>query len=204
MRVPSRTSRSAFTMVEILVVLVIIGILAGLVIPRLFNSGDRQASLESQAVAALLTAAAQRDSLSSQPLALAFDPERNRLSLEVLSTGEEGDAAAEWIPAPLIPPVILTSAELREALSDGHAVAASKEASSAAKSAVWRIELGQAQQRPTITLVLGHGEDRAWQLDLLPGELAARRREIPATSGPVTPDTRSEDLDATGRREQPW
>ena len=204
MRVPSRTSRSAFTMVEILVVLVIVGILAGLVIPRLFNSGDRQAAIESQAVAALLTAAAQRDSLSSQPLALAFDPERNRLSLEVYSTGDAEDGPADWVPAPLIPPVNLTTAELLEALSDGRSVSSPKGASAAAKSAVWRIELGQAQQRPTITLVLGHGDDRAWQLDLLPGELAARRREIPAAAGPVTPDTRSEDLDATGRREQPW
>lgn len=206
MTVPVRTTRRAFTMIEILVVLVIIGILAALVVPRLFNSGEKQAAVESKALAALLTAAAQRDALSSQPLALAYDPEHRQFSLEILATaeGETDSAAPSWTPAPLIPAVILTQLDVTEALADGRAMTTPAGASTAAQSAVWRIELGRGEQRPQVTIVLSHGESRRWQLDLLPGELAARSREIPATSSPLAPDTRAEDLDATGRREQPW
>jgi hypothetical protein len=76
-------------------------------------------------------------------------------------------------------------------------------------TANWRIELPQARARPTITLVLrtlqdAPGKAQAWQIDLLPGTLAAQLRPLAYDQPPQPAQTSAIDLDATGRRADPW
>jgi type II secretory pathway pseudopilin PulG len=197
MRVRGQFVLGAFTIAEVIVVVIIIGLLGLIVVPRLLGMAGRQSEVEAQGVRSLLTAAAQRDAAGSRSLALGYDQSRRELRLLEL---QEKAGTPAWLPAPLVRPVRLGQIEVREALAQGQPQV---------PTANWRIELPQARARPTITLVLrtlqdAPGKAQAWQIDLLPGTLAAQLRPLAYDQPPQPAQTSAIDLDATGRRADPW
>ncbi|MBL8991214.1 MAG: hypothetical protein JNJ48_06505 [Phycisphaerae bacterium] len=192
-------ARSAFSMIEIVVVVALLAIVGGVIVPRLVSTGARQAQVEAQAVRAMLSAAAQRDALSNQSMALEYDGATRELSLWVQLTGEnEGDAV--WAPAPLVRPVRVETGQLRSVAIDGRAVNAPQ----------WRIDFPGGQPRPSLSVLIvfdgsALGGNAAWQVDLPPDATAAMVTPLPGESDwrPATSNS-GVDLDATGRRSTPW
>lgn len=195
---PSRLSlRSAFTLVEVLVVMVIIAILATLTVPRLLGAQGRQAEVEAQGVRALLSQAAQRDAVSSDTLSINYDHEKQELSVDSLV---DKDGQRDWHPLPLIRPIRFVSLVLAEASADGQ---------SQPPDTSFRVVFAGAKPRPSIGLLLRTAPDmpgnaRAWQADLLPGQTVALLRAVNVTAALAAPDGTTIDLDVEGQRTQPW
>lgn len=76
-----RRARRGFTLVEILVVLVIIGIAAAMVVPRLGNTGDIQASSAARAAVANLQYAQNEAIVRQAPITVAFDIDQESYEL---------------------------------------------------------------------------------------------------------------------------
>ena len=84
MRVASVGGARAFTIVEVLVVVVLLAAVAGLVAPRLTNNAARRVTAAAESTAEALSALARRDAMLSQPLALTYDQASNMLRSTVL------------------------------------------------------------------------------------------------------------------------
>jgi prepilin-type N-terminal cleavage/methylation domain-containing protein len=216
-----------FTIVEVIVVMIILGVLGALVVPRLVGVGGRQAEVEAESVRVLLSAFAQRDAIARQRVALAFDAARSELSVQALVpadvgavgsagggegqgggdgdaslaalAGESAGAAMAWRNTGLIRPVRLALVGLGEVLVGGQ---------SQPVDAAWRVTLSPAQTRPSLTLVLrergGGAEGRAWQVDLPSAATGATIRGLAAGSAVLIVDDLAEDLDKQGRRSNAW
>jgi prepilin-type N-terminal cleavage/methylation domain-containing protein len=192
----------AFTMVEIIVVIVLISVLAGLVLPRLFNAADKQVGQEARACGLLLSALAQRDATSNEPLALDFNGQTQQLTLMVLMAKNEGDTPT-WQPAPLSERVSLGVSRITQVTTDSRPVPGA----TADGTGSWRIEVPATDARPPITLVLtreGSDKGPAFQVDLATGEVTARLRELPSPGATLSSDAQSQDLDRQGSREVAW
>ena len=189
--------RRAFTLVEVLVVMVIIAILAMLTVPRLIGSQSRQAEVEVQGVRALLSQAAQRDAVSSDTLSLNYDAEKQELSVQSLV---EKEGQRDWHALPLIRPVRFTSIVLADATADGQGQA---------PDGGFRVVFAGAHPRPAVALLLRTAPDLpgkayAWQVDLLPGQTVAKMRTV-SEAAPLAPaESAVIDLDEQGLRTQPW
>lgn len=199
MRLPAFTSRArgAFTLVEVLVVMVIIAILATLTVPRLVGAQGRQAEVEAQGVRSVLSQAAQRDAVSSEAMAVSYDAEKRELSIESLA---DVDGERAWRPMPMIRPVRFASIELASASADGQ---------EQPPDTSFRVQLAGAKPRPAVSLMLRTtanlpGTPRAWQIDLLPGQTVATIRAVPTGAPLAAPSTTTIDLDVEGQRTQPW
>lgn len=189
--------RRAFTLVEVLVVMMIIAILSMLTIPRLIGSQSRAAEVEAIAVRTLLSQAAQQDSVTSTSLAISYDHEKQELSLQ---TTVEKEGKREWAPMPLVRSVRFSSSVLADASADGQ---------TQGQGANFRIEFVSAKPRPVVSLLVKTAPDlpgtpRAWQIDLLPGQTVATVRSVGAEAPIAQPESTSIDLDANGQRTQPW
>ncbi|CAG1003630.1 hypothetical protein PHYC_03080 [Phycisphaerales bacterium] len=181
----------AFTIVEVIVVVVILGILVGAMAPRLAALTGREAQAAAGRVANLLSAAATRDLLTHQRIAVEFDGEASRLRLLVLS--EDGEM---WKEDPLTPAVNLGEVKVTRATMESAMLDAMN----------WRVEFPQDQPRPALLLVLsgGRGGDtyrveiasRASRAVVRAGENPSAR-EVAELDGVV-------DLDARGMGEQAW
>lgn len=194
--VKARASR-AFTLVEVLVVMIIITILATLTVPRLLGTQGRQAEVEAQGIKALLSQAAQQDAVSSMTLSLNFNQEKQELSVQTLT---EKEGKRDWYAAPMIRPVRFASIQLAEATSDGQTQTPDTD---------FRIVFAGAKPRPAVSLLLRttpdmSGAARAWQIDLLPGQTVATFRSIGAEAHLSPPQSTSIDLDIEGQRTQSW
>ncbi len=192
-----KTSARAFTLIELIVVILILGIIAAAVAPRLGDSTLRRAQQQVRDVAGLLSAAVRRDATGAQRLALEFNAEEKRLSLLVLRAAAPGSRALpQWSPDPLAPPVAFTDVRLRDALADGAPL----------DRRGWRIEFPRNQPRPEIELRLETGEPpravTAWSVLLLPSASSAAFDGLGANS--PRPILRSVDLDALGKGAQSW
>jgi len=219
---PFRRVRGAFSMVEMIVVIILIGVLAAVAIPRMTGTRDRAAAAESESVRQLLSSLGQRLTLSGQVVALQYEPGARRLSLLMhaesgtLSTvGPAAKAGPAWKPMPLVRPVVLASTRLSALIVDGRAVALSSLPGAGGASggggggAPYQLEFQPGRVRPMVTLVLiredSAGEQSAaYQVDLLSEEPAARLRTIASASAIQPIEIRGEDLDASGRRTSPW
>jgi prepilin-type N-terminal cleavage/methylation domain-containing protein len=193
----ARRLRSAFTLVEVLVVMIIIAILATLTVPRLIGTQGRAAEVEALSVKSLLSQAAQQDAVTSGSLSLNFNQEKQELSVEALT---EKEGKRDWYPVPMIRPIRFASIIIADATSDGQTQTPSTD---------FRVVFAGAKPRPAVSLLLRTipempGPPRAWQVDLLPGQTVATFRAI----GPAAPLAPSQgtaiDLDANGQRNQSW
>jgi prepilin-type N-terminal cleavage/methylation domain-containing protein len=199
-----RAAGAGFSLVEVIVVIVIIGVIAGLVLPRLTGTAARRAGVDAQAVADLLTSAAQRALVSRQPLVLTYEPAADTLTLQTVSL-TEGDEGASvggtlWKRAPLTNPVVLAGIDIIAVQADGQRFDPSGQ---------FRIAFSPAQSRPSVSMLvhtsagLG-GEKRAWQIDLPTLAASATLRSVGVDQLIAPAETGSVDLDASGRRSTAW
>jgi prepilin-type N-terminal cleavage/methylation domain-containing protein len=196
----ARGSSRAFTFVELVVVIVILAVVAGMVIPRLTSWKSREGELAVNIVADLLTAAAKRDTYSTQRSAIEFDASTGRfrlLALRVRDVQSFDPGGEEWVEDPLSPAAKLEGANLMSATA-GIAELDPKR---------FQIEFpgaGSAQGRPGLALVFADTAGQQWTVRL--PSTATRAEVTPGVSraGSTTGDSYAVDLDATGRRDDPW
>jgi len=179
--------RSGFTLIELIVAVVIIGVLSGVVIPRVMQRSTSAESRETERVAQLLSAMANRESLSSQQVQLTWDADASRL--EVLTPSAE--AADNTMRADrLIPGVTL------ELLSMTEATAGSQEL----RGEEWVFQTSPGLPRPLLTLLLEARSGRSWTIMLEPQGTVAR-----VFAGDEPKEVlQSIDLDEEGMRDQAW
>jgi prepilin-type N-terminal cleavage/methylation domain-containing protein len=190
--VHTRGIRHGFTLIELVVVVVLTAIIAGVILPRLMRTDEREARIEAEAVASLVGSAARRGAVSAQRVALEFIDGRFQgvmLRNENPGSFDEGDVV--WAPDPFLPTLRLVSLSLAGASADG-ATLGDRE---------WRVELG-GQGRPELLLVLEDSRGGRWTV-LLAGDADG----AVAFAGEALPEgyaQRTVDLDRTGRGLAPW
>lgn len=182
-----RRCAPGFSIVELLVVVVILGVLSAMMAPRLASISGRGTEVAAERAAGVLSAAARRNNLTTQRLALEFNGEREDLALLVFDP-----ARGEWREDGLTGRVSLSGSLLREATSDGVRLEQGR----------WVLELPQSGPRPLIRMVFTDTRGRdPWLVVLAP---RAARAEVRAGDGAGADADESVDLDALGRGEQPW
>ncbi|MHC4107383.1 MAG: prepilin-type N-terminal cleavage/methylation domain-containing protein [Planctomycetota bacterium] len=196
MHPPSRQSRSAaaraFTLVEMIVVVIIVALLFSMTIPRFAGSERRTLQTSADQVADLLLMYAQRASLDHRPVGVWYDEDRRAIMLMIVDIDEQRpDAPPDWRLDRLVAPVRLpATVDLLDARADGEPV----------DLAIWPISNRPGQQRPTIEITLGAFEHETTVM-LAAHAIAPRRidwdDDVPAERIPI-------DLDAEGRTREEW
>lgn len=184
--------RSAFTMIETLIVIVIIALVAAVVVPRAFRATDRDAELAVNSLAELISTAARRDAFASQPLALTYDVDRSRVEL----WGRTVDAVtgkATWKADPLTPAADAFHIQMAEISSDGVALDPDR----------WWYEFPQSTRRPSLVVrAVSPLTGRAWTIELPATGMRAVVSE--ATGARPRDEVGVIDLDASGKADAPW
>ncbi|MBX3357763.1 MAG: type II secretion system protein [Phycisphaeraceae bacterium] len=193
----------AFTLVELILVIVLISILASVVVPRLTGNDGRRAENEVRAIESLLAAAATRDAFTAEPRILAWDAPSGTLAMFVrrVATGSV-DSEPAWLEDGLVPPVRLALTEIREATADGQRL----------DTGSFAVQFSQTEPRPSLALLIAPRRQGArdaagdsWQIDLAPEAIEPIRTPV-ASSAPrlSASPSRTVDLDATGQGGKPW
>jgi prepilin-type N-terminal cleavage/methylation domain-containing protein len=185
-----------FTLIELIVVVVVLAVLAGLTIPRVMGTGDRKGRTEAEAAASLLTQAARRQMLTTSRVALEYDAASPALRIVTLKPSDIASFDGRdrvWIEDPLLPRVALESLEMVAATSSTAALDPKR----------FHAELSEGTGRVALSLIL---RDRLagteWSIRLPP----TSDRALLAQGRPQNPlaDPDTMDLDDTGRRDSPW
>ena len=184
--------RNGFTLIEIVIVIMIIALFAGLIIPRMASLGKRNESLTVDKVADLLSAFSYRDSVASGSTAIEFVATDNSLLLLALQPDPlNPEDPRVWSRDYLAAPVDIPSSLTLRALQDGKLLPDSN----------WSILTNSDGTRPKIEMEL--------QGDLVDASIVLD----PWAPGPyVVDNTRQEvvlfpdvfDLDAAGQDREPW
>lgn len=175
-------------MVELIVVVVMLGVLAGLVGPRLLGWTHRDTEAAALKLADLLSAAARRDLLSSQRVSIDYDAKRGSARMQVLTVNGRDSS---WENDPLVPEVGFGDVKITIATADGVSM----------NAAGWRVEFSGSVARPAVGVVLaGDRGKETYRVDL-----ASRGARAVVTNSAVPPDgIEPLDLDAAGKEEAPW
>ncbi len=96
--------RSAFTLLEMIVVIIIMGLMASMIVPRLGGTRDREFSLTVDKVSDVMLMFAHRVSTSNRPVGYRFDSGTNTFELLIK---REHDGEMYWANDPLAPPVTM-------------------------------------------------------------------------------------------------
>lgn len=218
----------AFTLIEIIVVVLIIAIAAGVFLPRLGGNADRRAQVEAEGVRELISILAEQQSdvgvtlgtsaggvdtnTASGVASLLFNPETNSIGIV---RRVAGDRKGEWADQAdrLVSPVPLDECVLAQVVLDGRV----QEVKS---GEAFRIDFVPRQPRPAVSIVLvmrragsgtfgsgssSAGAERSWQIDLAPLAAAATMRELaPGTRVADPLVSESVDLDLNGEGDSPW
>lgn len=192
-----RSARRAFTLIELIVVIVLLTVIAGAIVPRLVTTEARRAETSVKNIAALLSAAAHRDAVGGDSIAIVHDGKAGQMTLETLRRAES-TAAAEWKRDRFTQPVEFDQVRVRQALIDGREASGNE----------WRIEFTPVEQRPTVELIVesgAEGKSRAWYIELLPYDTSAKIVSMGGGSSvPTSTALRSVDLDASGKGDSAW
>lgn len=190
----------AFTLIELIVVIIMISILAGFIVPRIINTGKRQAEIEATEVARLLSVAARRSALAAEVVAVEYDGTGPRLSMVVLRNVDTGRGLKQaWVADPLTPPVELTAVNVVRAVGDGQVLGTA--------GGRWWVDFDPSQPRPVLWLLVGDdraAESEGWQIELLPEETSASKRPATDPSRASLAGLLRIDLDATNQGERAW
>lgn len=202
---PKTRFRSAFTLIEVIAVLLIAGIVVGLIAPRVSTSTRRSTENSVRAAASMLAIVAQRAASSSELSALVYDHEEGTLSVEVLrqQQGSYNRTERVWRRDPFAPEVVLSGCRVSSFVTDGMRVSEDS----------FRLVFEPGVSRPQISMTLTEATSgatrttvdggRTWQIDL--PSYALR----PVVSGLISEPNAREvpepiDLDQLGRVEQDW
>ncbi len=204
-----RAHLGGFTLLETIVVVVIVGILAGLIVPRMINVGQRQAEQESASVQRLLSVAAEKCAVWNQTVAVDFstDP-AGGARLTVWSQVEDAKASADttgaarvrWREDPLVEPVVFERLRVAQAAQDGQILPSGK----------WRVAFVPGQPRAELTLRLEpkvEADGPMWSVSIAPDQTTAVRdiaSGMASGRGPTVTQSRSIDLDDAGKGQTPW
>jgi prepilin-type N-terminal cleavage/methylation domain-containing protein len=201
-----------FTLIEAIVVIVIVGLLAGITVPRMINVGQRQAELEAKGVRSLLSVAADKASSLHRPVAIDFAEATTgsaavgpRLTIWVeqedvkAAADASGAARVKWERDRLAEIVELSRLKIASVTSDGAVLPKGK----------WRITITPGQPRPAMELRLepvSSGDGPVWMVTLAPDDTAAVL--VPEdgfhTAGAASAPFRTIDLDDTGKGDSKW
>ena len=156
--------RRAFSMIEVLVVILILAVMAGAIAPRLVSFTALRVAPTARQVGDVLSVAGRRDRLTSQRVAI--DYADHTLRMLILRPAADG-VGSEWADDPLAQTVNLGPVELVSARLDGAELDADQ----------WRVELATTGRRPLLTLLLAapDGHD-PWTVELAPESAAAEIR----------------------------
>lgn len=192
-RATSAPTIRAFTLIELMVVVLIIAVVAALAIPRLFGGEQRALRLASERIADFLLMYAQRESMAQQPIGLVWNAEDYAMELWVLDReGEGATSHGSWRMDTMVEPTVIPDdVSLDLVRVDGRAVAEN----------AWPLITLPGHDRYTLEFFLSGGGESA-QVVLYPHALS-----------PIIVDNINDsralerqpiDLDATGRAREPW
>lgn len=181
------TSRAAFSVIELIVVIVILGVLAGALVPRIAGWSRRDAQAAALRAADVLSAAARRETLSGQTVAVEYDPDHGVRML----VNDPAGGTDSWREDPLVPSVNLSGVRLISAFEDTASLPVDR----------WRVVFRSAGPRAAVGIVLAaERTEERWRVDLPAGGTRAV-----VTKGDAAPQSISAmDLDADGKGDQPW
>jgi prepilin-type N-terminal cleavage/methylation domain-containing protein len=186
----ARRRDAAFTLVELVLVVIILGIASLVVVPRIVSRDRRQEEQAVEGVRELLSAAARREALTSRGVALEFDVLAGSLSVLAPRARKEGDWSrdTQWTRDLFVPPAALGPLELTHAVVDSVPQPAD----------YWLAVLSGLDMRPEIRLTLtGTGTGRTWVVTLPPD--AGGAGIAAGAAGPAAID-----LDRSGQRDAAW
>lgn len=180
----------AFTLVELIVVILLIALAAGLAAPRLFGGEGRRVAARAEAAAEVLSAAARRDALLSRPVAIAFNREDG--VLRVLSLTADDRGRMDWRDDAMMPRADLSEVTLAEIRADGAAL----------DPVQFRLVFDQFEPRPALRLVLTDADGENTRVV----ELAPTAGQAVVVGAGAEESTLSvaQDLDALGKEEEAW
>ena len=190
-----RHNASAFTLIEVIVVVAVLVILIAMTVPRLLSQDRRQLQATADGVADLLIMFAQREALSDRPVGIWHDAERNWIVLMRLDHAEGArDEPATWQRDPAVKPVKLPS------IVPAHGVLASVD-SGPIDFRQWPIVTEPGRPRPAVEISLITGDDLVKTISLPAHAIAPHESE----TGHELVELRSPiDLDAEGRHREDW
>ncbi|MFG0291684.1 MAG: type II secretion system protein [Phycisphaerales bacterium JB050] len=202
--VSSRAHR-AFTLMEVIVVLIVMAIAMGMIVPRVSTSTHRQSENMVRAVSSMVALCAQRSVAGSEISALVYDAEERTLRVEVLrqERGNYDRTDREWRSDPFAPEVRLETCRVQRVVMDG--VSFNQES--------FRLVFEPGVQRPQVSMTIAEGESepdgyqrsdqRVWQIDL--PSYALRPVVSGLSTGAVELGAPQPiDLDAMGQVEESW
>jgi len=151
----SHIHKTAFTLLEMIVVIIVIGIMASMVVPRLSGNQDREFNLTVDRVGDVVLMFAHRVSTSNQPSAIRYDPQSRQIELLVKINDED---ELYWDIDPLATPITLPSWFESDALAifvDGELM----------DTMQWPLTTSPGETRPLIEVSL-YWEDRSALISL--------------------------------------
>ena len=191
----ARLERPAFTLIEMIVVLTLLGVLMALAVPRMIDRGRRDLQSAADQVADLLVMFAQRDALAARPVGIWHDAGRNWLVLVTLDVDPaKPDDPASWRPDRAVKPVKLPD------VIEGNGVSVTADGK-LMDVARWPAASEPGKPRPHLGIRLPSRDGRERTIVLPPHSIAPYTlddaNDLAAVRAPV-------DLDAAGRYREDW
>jgi len=184
--------RRGFTLIELIVVTIILGLVASLVVPRLVGMTKREGDVTAERLSELLSLFALRDNAGSTQSAIWMNPDNGCVELWNMQSNPDRPAdPAVWVPDRFVQPVRFpVGVELADVRTNGEALSGSE----------WRITGSPSGERPRIemhliadqfdcVLILEHGASIPMRID----------NGVQREGGRV-----SIDLDQRGMDREPW
>lgn len=183
------STSKGFTLIEMIVVIIVIGIMAAAIVPRLSGSRDREFNLLVEQVADIVLMFSHRSSTSNQPTGMRYDTELHRFELLAKFKEDEGHY---WDIDPLAPPIRFPEwleGNAVEIYIDGELTDTSQ----------WPITVTPGELRPLIEVTLGW-ESRYALISLASHSIGPNIWLDGNGTDPLVPI----DLDAQGRGREEW